>query len=127
MAYLGSLVCLIAIVGAFFYRRRSLEKHRWFLWTGVVNIFFPFGAAIAGWLLTELGRQPWIVQGLLKTADANSPSVSATWIGISLAVFLCLYIGLLVLDFWLMRHYAELDPPEAREEGPEAPLPAVGY
>jgi cytochrome bd ubiquinol oxidase subunit I len=123
MAYLGSLVCLIAIVGAVFYRRRSLERHRWFLWTGVVNLFFPFGAAICGWLLTELGRQPWIVQGLLQTADANSPAVSATWIAISLAGFVSLYIGLLVLDFWLMRRYAERDPlgPEKAAEAPPVP------
>jgi cytochrome bd ubiquinol oxidase subunit I len=126
MAYLGSLVCLIAIVGAVFYRRRSLERHRWFLWTGVVNMFFPFGAAIAGWLLTELGRQPWIVQGLLKTADANSPAVSTTWIGISLAVFVLLYVALLVLDFWLMRRYAQRDPSAEPEEGGEV-SPAPGY
>ncbi len=48
----------------------------------------------AGWLLTESGRQPWIVQGLQKTAIANSPSVSATEIWISLAVFVLSYIVL---------------------------------
>ena len=53
-----------------------------------------------------MGRQPWIVQGLLKTADANSPSVSTTWLAISLAVFVSLYVVLLVVDFWLMRRYA---------------------
>jgi cytochrome d ubiquinol oxidase subunit I len=127
MAYLGSLVALIALVGAFFYRRRSLERHRWFLWTGVVNIFFPFLAAIGGWCLTEFGRQPWIVQGLQKTADANSPSVSSTWIGISLGVLVCLYIALFAVDLWLMRRYARRDPlglPD--EEAPEAP-PVPAY
>src|SRR6266498_1290588 len=127
MAYLGSFVALVALVGAFFYRRRSLEKHRWFLWTGVVNAFLPFVAAACGWGLTEFGRQPWIVQGLLKTADASSPSVSTTWIAISLTVFIVLYLSLLVLDIGLMRHYAEIDPPEEGEEAPQAPLPAVGY
>jgi cytochrome d ubiquinol oxidase subunit I len=131
MAYLGTLVFLVAITGAWFYRRRSLERHRWFLWTGVVNMFFPFLAAIAGWLLTELGRQPWIVQGLLETSKANSPSVSATWIGISLSAFVLVYVSLLVLDFWLMRHYARLDPaggPLGAEAEPpeEAPVPAIG-
>ena len=46
----------------------------------------------AGWLLTESGRQPWIVQGLQKTVNANSPSVSATEIWISLTVFVLSYI-----------------------------------
>ena len=47
---------------------------------GVVAIAFPFIAATAGWILTEMGRQPWIVQDLLKTSDAHSPSVSTATI-----------------------------------------------
>ena len=126
MAYLGSLVFLIAALGAIFYRRRSLERHRWFLWTGIVNMFFPFGAAIAGWALTEFGRQPWIVWDQLETSAANSPSVSSTWIGISLAVLVCLYIVLFIVDIWLMRRYARIDPSAASEEeaGEAAPAPA---
>jgi cytochrome d ubiquinol oxidase subunit I len=126
MAYLGTLVFLVALVGAFLYRRRSLERRRWFLWTGVVNMFLPFVAAIAGWCLTEFGRQPWIVQGLLRTADSSSPSVSTTWIVVSLTVFVLLYVALLVLDIVLMRRYARRDPSAAAEGTGEA-LPAVGY
>jgi cytochrome bd ubiquinol oxidase subunit I len=127
MAYLGSLVALVALLGAYLHWRRRLEKTRWFLWTGVVTAFFPFIIAAAGWCLTEFGRQPWIVNGLLKTEDANSPSVSAWTIGLSLATFVILYLALLVLDFWLMRHYARVDPPEPEREGEAPPLPAPGY
>jgi cytochrome d ubiquinol oxidase subunit I len=73
-----------------------------------------------------MGRQPWIVQGLLKTADANSPSVSTVWLSISLGVFVALYVALLVLDVFLMRHYAGREPTAGGEEADEA-LPAVGY
>ena len=66
MAYLGTLVFLVAALGAWFYRRGTLERHRWFLWTGVTAIAFPYLAALAGWMLSEIGRQPWIVQGLLQ-------------------------------------------------------------
>ena len=52
----------------------------------------------AGWLLTESGRQPWIVQGLLKTVNANSPAVTSTDIWISLIVFVALYIALGAAD-----------------------------
>ena len=45
------------------------------------------------------------MQGLLKTASANSPAVSTTWLAISLTVFVALYVVLLVLDIWLMRRY----------------------
>ena len=110
MAYAGSFVALIAVVGAFLYWKRRLERLKWFLWVGVVTSAFPFIACIFGWCLTEIGRQPWIVQGLLKTANANSPAVSTTWLVISLAVFVSLYIVLFVLDVWLMRRYAGRDP-----------------
>jgi cytochrome bd ubiquinol oxidase subunit I len=125
MAYLGTLVVLVALAGAFLYWKERLERYRWFLWSAVVASFFPFLAAAAGWCLTEFGRQPWIVQGLLETADANSPSVSSTWLGISLGVFISLYAVLLVLDLWLMRRYARVDPAEAPDLVVEAPpLPA---
>jgi cytochrome d ubiquinol oxidase subunit I len=78
-------------------------------------------------VLTEIGRQPWIVWGLLKTTDANSPSVSTTTLAFSLSVFAVLYGALAVVDFVLMRRYARLDPPELGGDGDEMPLPAVSY
>jgi cytochrome bd ubiquinol oxidase subunit I len=125
MAYLGVLMFLVAAVGAWLYRRRTLEKARWYLWTAIVATAFPFIAATAGWVLTEMGRQPWIVQGLLKTSEANSPNVSTATIGASLGVFVVLYIVLGVVDFVLMRRYARLDPPALREG--TAGEPALGY
>jgi len=71
-----------------------------------------------------MGRQPWIVQGLLKTSDANSPSVSTTWLGISLGVFISLYVILGIVDFVLMRRYARPGRPEQQEE---LPAPVVSY
>jgi cytochrome d ubiquinol oxidase subunit I len=81
----------------------------------------PFVAMTAGWVLTEVGRQPWIVQGLLKTDIANSPAVSTRWIVLSLTVFVILYLLLFVLDVWLMRRYAGGDPFGEPEEAVEAP------
>jgi cytochrome d ubiquinol oxidase subunit I len=128
MAYAGSVVALVALVGAFLLWKRRLERLRWFLWLGVVTTFLPFVGTTAGWVLTEVGRQPWIVQGLLKTADANSPAVSSTMLVFSLVVFVCLYLILLVVDIWLMRRYATLDPPELdRDESGATPMPAIGY
>jgi cytochrome bd ubiquinol oxidase subunit I len=125
MAYLGVLMFLVAAVGAWLYRRRTLEKARWFLWTAIVATAFPFIAATAGWLLTEMGRQPWIVQGLLKTSEAHSPNVSTATIGVSLGVFVVLYVVLGVVDFILMRRYARIDPPPLREQTPPAvPVPS---
>jgi cytochrome d ubiquinol oxidase subunit I len=126
MAYVGVLLFLIAAVGAWLYRKRMLEKARWYLWTAVFAVALPYVAATFGWILTEMGRQPWIVQDLLKTSQANSPSVSSTTIGVSLGVFVTLYIVLGVVDFVLMRRYARLDPPPLREEAPAA-MPAPSF
>jgi cytochrome bd ubiquinol oxidase subunit I len=126
MAYLGSLVFFVAALGAFLYWKGRLETTRWFNWVAVVTIAFPFIAALAGWLLTEMGRQPWIVQGLLRTADANSPTVSTWTIGLSLGVFIALYLALGVADFVLMRRYARLDPPGAEPDLKELLQPVPG-
>jgi cytochrome d ubiquinol oxidase subunit I len=127
MAYAGTLVFLVLAGCAFFLRRRSLESKPWLLWVGVATIPLPYVSALAGWLLTEVGRQPWIVWGLLETVDANSPSVSTSTIAFSLGVFALLYGALAVIDVILMRRYARLDPPEVGGEGDEFALPAVTY
>jgi len=106
MAFTGVLMFMVAAVGAWLYRKRKLERARWFHRTAIVAIALPYIAASAGWVLTEMGRQPWIVQGLLLTRDANSPNVGTTWLGISLGVFISLYVLLGVIDFVLMRRYA---------------------
>ncbi len=127
MAYAGMLMFLVAAVGAWLYRRRKLETAGWFQWTAVGAIALPYIAASAGWILTEMGRQPWIVQDLLLTSEANSPNVSTTWLGISLGVFVALYVILLAADVWLMRRYATVDPPGVGGEGDELAPRAVSY
>jgi cytochrome d ubiquinol oxidase subunit I len=124
MALLGVLMFLVAAVGAWLYWKQKLESARWFLWTAIVSIALPYIAATAGWILTEMGRQPWIVQGLLLTSKANSPSVSTTWLAISLSFFIALYVVLGVVDFVLMRRYARPDVPMRSEE---LPAPVVTY
>jgi cytochrome d ubiquinol oxidase subunit I len=120
MAGLGTMVFLVAAVGAFLYWRKRLERARWYFWAAVWTIPLPFIASLAGWVLTEVGRQPWIVYGLLRTSDANSPSVSATWLGISLGTFALLYAALTVTDIVLLRRYADPDRPVPTEASPSA-------
>jgi cytochrome bd ubiquinol oxidase subunit I len=128
MAYAGALMCLVALAGAWLYWRGRLERTRWYLWTAVAATALPFIAATFGWLLTEVGRQPWIVQGLLRTTNANSPAVGRTTIAVSLSVFVVLYVSLAITDFVLIRRYARLDPPATGtgEPGQPAALAAAG-
>jgi cytochrome d ubiquinol oxidase subunit I len=86
----------LMLVALFFVWRRRIETMRWLLWLLVVSAPLPVLASQLGWIATEVGRQPWIVQGLLRTADAISPTVSAGEIALTLALFVGLYAALFV-------------------------------
>jgi cytochrome d ubiquinol oxidase subunit I len=119
MAYLGTLILLFALWGAWLLYRQKLRTARVFLLAGTWLVITPFLINTAGWLLTESGRQPWIVQGLQKTAVANSPSVSATDIWISLTVFVLAYILLGIADATLMLRYSRKGMAQADREAAE--------
>ena len=128
MAYLGGLMLLLALWGGWLLWRKQLERAKWFQRAAMGGIVVPFLACFGGWILTETGRQPWIVYGLQKTADAVSPSSTTTKVAFSLGVFLALYTGLAIVDFYLMRRYARLDPPETGGDAEgAAPVPAPSY
>src|SRR6266545_2084706 len=128
MAYAGVLVFLISGWGLWLIRRRKLGTSRRFLWVAIWAATLPFLMNTAGWLLTESGRQPWIVQGIMLTKNGISPSVSTTSIVISLVIFVLLYGVLATVDFMLMLKYArEQLPPARAETDVGAPVPAVQY
>jgi cytochrome d ubiquinol oxidase subunit I len=111
MAYIAVLVMLFALWGGWLLYKHRLDRARWFLRVAPWAVILPFVMNTAGWMLTENGRQPWIVQGLMKTANGVSPSVSATDIWISLVAFYALFIAFGIADAWLMIRYGrkELD------------------
>jgi len=117
MAYLAALLGLLGLWGAWAIRRHSLDRSKWFLRVATWAVAAVFLMNTAGWLLTESGRQPWIVQGLLKTANAASPSVTTTDIWISLSVFLFLYLTLGAADLFLMIRYGRRDLGSEEEQG----------
>jgi cytochrome bd ubiquinol oxidase subunit I len=77
MVGLGTLFILQMLAGLFLLWRRRLFTSRWFLWTLMFAIPFTYIANEAGWMVAEVGRQPWVVYGLLKTAQGTSPNVFA--------------------------------------------------
>jgi cytochrome d ubiquinol oxidase subunit I len=104
MVGLGFLILIISAWALWRSRRggKPLEAGRWTLWVLVACIAAPFAANTFGWLFTEMGRQPWIVYGLMKTGLAGSPSVSTTDVAVTLAGFVFLYTALGVTDVILM-------------------------
>jgi cytochrome d ubiquinol oxidase subunit I len=128
MAYIGVLVLLIGVYGLWLLRRQKLGMSRRFLWVAIWAAVLPFLMNTAGWLLTESGRQPWIVQGIMLTKNGISSSVGVTSIVISLVVFVVLYGVLATVDLMLMLKYSRqpLPPPHAEAEA-DVPVPAVQY
>jgi cytochrome d ubiquinol oxidase subunit I len=140
MAYLATLVMLFALWGGWLMYRHRLDKAKWFLLIAPWFVIVPFLMNTAGWMLTENGRQPWIVQGIMKTAQGVSTSVSATDIWISLVVFYLIFIAFGIADAWLMIRYGrkplDQDPiarlvdqhaPSTDAGSPEDDEPALVY
>jgi cytochrome d ubiquinol oxidase subunit I len=128
MAYLGALVLLISVWGLWLIRRKKLATSRLFLWVAVWSAVLPFVMNTAGWLLTESGRQPWIVQGIMLTKNGISPTVSVTWLWISLVGFIALYGTLGTVDLILMLRYSRKQlEPERTDADTNASVPAVQY
>ena len=108
MVGLGFLFVLLMIVGWFL--RNRLVDAPWYLKIMLYAIPLPYIAIQAGWAVTEVGRQPWIVYGVMKTADAASP-VAASQVGISLAAFIVVY-GVIALFYLYLLRRTVLHGPE---------------
>jgi cytochrome bd ubiquinol oxidase subunit I len=128
MAYLAVIVTLVGLWGLWLSRRRKLVSARRFLWAAQWLVILPFLINTAGWLLTESGRQPWIVQGIMLTKNGISPTVSTAELWISVIVFVLLYGILGTIDLLLMLRYARKELPPLPDPAAEAePVPAMEY
>jgi cytochrome d ubiquinol oxidase subunit I len=110
MVGLGTLMILASLAAIILSRKQGLEKRRAFLMLMVCAIPAPYLAEQFGWLVAELGRQPWIVYGVLKTADAVSKTISTTQVALSLLGFTVLYGLLGAIDIFLLVKYAKKGP-----------------
>ncbi len=112
MVGLGTLFILLSLWA--FLRREQIEKERWLLRILPWCIPLPYIAHEAGWIVAEVGRQPWIVYGLMKTSQAVSP-ISTLQVAWSLPAFIILYTLLGVVDIYLLAKYARKGPEKASE------------
>ncbi|MBI4761883.1 MAG: cytochrome ubiquinol oxidase subunit I [Chloroflexota bacterium] len=103
----------------------KLEKSKWLRWMPAM-ISLPYIANMSGWILTEMGRQPWIVQGLLKVEDAVSPNLTTLDLWISLIGYTVVYGALAVAMVKLMTKYAKAGPDAAMHESVDVVPALVG-
>ncbi|MGA2640199.1 MAG: cytochrome ubiquinol oxidase subunit I, partial [Spirochaetia bacterium] len=106
MVGLGFLFVLLALLAVIFAWRKQLSSRKWFLWIMSVAIVLPYLASEMGWVVAEIGRQPWIVYGLLRTQDAVSRNLTPGDVLGSLAAFIVIYVALAVVDVFLLTKYA---------------------
>jgi cytochrome d ubiquinol oxidase subunit I len=110
MVGLGTFFILAALLGIFFSLRGTLEANPLFLRIMVLAIPLPYIANQLGWVVAEVGRQPWLVYGIMKTSDGVSRSLDVVQVVFSLLGFTLLYGALGVIDIYLLAKYARKGP-----------------
>ena len=113
MVAIGFSLIGISLLGIFFWWRGTLFKQRWLMWIFVFSVLLPQIANQIGWITAEVGRQPWIVYGLLRTSEALSKAVEAGQVWFSLILFTLIYIGLFILFIYLLNEKIQHGPEDA--------------
>jgi cytochrome d ubiquinol oxidase subunit I len=122
MVVIGMLLIIISLVSAFYLWRGRLFTTRWLLYVLVFSVLLPEIANQLGWFSAEVGRQPWIVYGLLRTGEALSVSVGPDQVILSLILFCIIYLLLFALFIFLLDEKIRHGPEEeiAGMTGPRA-------
>ena len=110
MVVIGFALIGISLLGIFFWWRGTLFKRRWMLWIFVFSVLLPQIANQIGWITAEVGRQPWIVYGLLRTSEGLSKAVEAGQVLFSLILFMLIYLGLFILFIYLLNEKIKHGP-----------------
>jgi cytochrome d ubiquinol oxidase subunit I len=106
----GVGMIVLSLLGCWLWWRKKLFDYRWLLWVYALSVLLPQIANQAGWFTAEMGRQPWVVYGLLRTSEALSRAVSANQIVFSLILFTIVYIVLFALFLFLLNRKIQHGP-----------------
>lgn len=118
MVGLGIVILALGLTGSWLAWRNRLQEHRGFLRLCVLAAPSGFVAILAGWVTAEVGRQPYVVQGLLRTADAVSP-VGSDAVAMSLMVFVCVYLAVFGAGLYFMLAVVRRGPETDSEDPPQ--------
>ncbi len=121
MIGVGALAALFALMILLATRRGRAPTGRLWVWAALSLPLLPVVANSFGWMFTEMGRQPWVVFGLMTTAQGVSPGVSAGEVWVSLIAFTLIYLVLAIVEIGLTIKYAK----EGAEPYVEPPNPSL--
>jgi cytochrome bd ubiquinol oxidase subunit I len=125
MVGLGTIFIAVMVVAAFLLGRGKLYESPWMLWLLMISVPLPYIANTAGWITAELGRQPWLIYGLMRTAHGVSPRVGAGNAWFTLIGFMGMYAVLAILFLFLVWREIEIGPePRSSREEEGVPIPA---
>lgn len=110
MVAVGFALIAISLLGVFFWWRGTLFKKKWLLWIFVFSVLLPQIANQVGWITAEVGRQPWIVYGLMRTSEGISKAVEAGQVWFSLILFTIIYLFLFLLFLYLLNEKIKHGP-----------------
>ena len=110
MVALGCWMILVSALGFLYFWRGSLFEKRWLLWLLVWSVVGPQIANQAGWFAAEVGRQPWIVQGLLRTSEGLSAVVRANTVLAAILLFSAVYLLLFAVFVYLLNDKIQHGP-----------------
>ena len=129
MVGVGVIMILFGWVGAYLLWRRKVFETRWYLWPASLSWPLGFIAILSGWIVTEQGRQPWVIHGVLRTADAISPVIGWS-VAVTLVLFVIVYAIVFATGLYFMNRLIVkgpggtlIEPP--RKERPSRPLAAA--
>ncbi len=112
MVWLGGLFVVLTLSGMYFLWKGTLFEKRWLLWVFVLAVPLPYVANQFGWITAEVGRQPWVVYGLLRTSDALSKAVVANQVLGSIIMFVVIYALLFVVWVFVLDSKIKHGPDE---------------
>ncbi len=123
MIGIGMSLIALSLLGCVLWMRGALWRTRPVLWCFVFAVFLPMAANELGWIAAEVGRQPWIVQGLMRTAQGVSPQLSGGQVIGSTTLFLVVYLLLFAVFVFVLDRKIRHGPDEPDVSGPIVPLP----
>jgi cytochrome d ubiquinol oxidase subunit I len=125
----GVIMLALAWAGSWLARGDRLERHRGLLWATALSFPLGFFATLMGWYTAEVGRQPWVVYGVLRTADATTPFLTPRDVALSLAMFAAVYVLIFaagaIYIYRMLRQGPLPAPIHPRATNPSRPLAAA--
>jgi cytochrome d ubiquinol oxidase subunit I len=119
----GLIMLALAWFGSYLSFKNRIEQSRWLLWLVFLSFPLPFVAILTGWYTAEVGRQPWVIYGVLRTADAMTPFLTARAATISLIVFCTIYTFIFAFGIFYIYRLLRIGPAASLVKPPIGAVP----